>query len=1389
MTNTTNNTIANVTMEVTKANPIQFVSKEKLATAGRFQSQEVSHKLKFGRTLANEAALYLYQLETGDVSTDIGRVLSNDKLNLLLNGDLGSRAVLENINEKDLRALRYRKIKIANADQLAKAFNTLEVSDTFYMNYLRNIKKGISVQTMFNSLTNIKKYFFYENEKNGEKSYDDAIIFNRFFEVSGLPSKKLKTVIVRQTILDDEGFTASPNGPVPNVFISSVPTQDGNSKDMVFVKVRYQKISESLLTNYISGLQQDGSIDRTVDYKTATFSTVAGETVLDPTSDNVFPFADNLLYVDAKMDTETKNTDDEKMIAKKAHLLNLKKTAMRNGMVLFEAGANGIDVLDSYGFTLRSGSQGRTQGFIAVKYADDSRVAVNILSSIGHDLKSYVKKESDTTSSFDVSKMISRPGLLASTARNLTKLNALLLDAKVNCLTKDMTEVVSFDGQFKMLCTEDFTVSIDKGLYKVLEGQRAYAAMMDKKETLTDDELARNFRILDAAEHPIELTVGDGQFFYGDLVHEMIKVQFGKSNGVNQFRISPATKGLGVYVPNLQTTTGYELILPKSAVKVPYSTVDLEKNPIEFAIANFGKEPGKLSNTFKMNYQFLGSLVGVDPSIYMDIVLNNFTKLTELLNDPSKLHDYKNYGDLVERLDSAILDGEYDEAEELSKTLISTFHKVFAANPDAHNDVWIQTQARKELEKAFSKFGRGEIYVDGVYPFMVQDPIAIVNAHLENITAYEEGRIDDITFDFNKDLAVIKEREVFLASNKTGKAVEQEIIAQRAPLIHVSESQKLKAADSKQYNRIRKDYPAFVTSVIVFSVLDFAAFAMGGADFDGDKCGVVMDSRIVEQFVPEITVLDMTITNEENGEITLVEGCPFVDTARTMTEVKNPKLKVDGWKLYFNTEDFEDVKVDIFNYLKEYALDTMVPTEIGLITDYATKLLDAIHVLDAKMKLTTDSNEIDLFQSRLELLMNHLSMLRVVQGWEIDKAKHGGAFKRYVDLSFLDDAPTDVALKDVNGIPVVDAEGNKVWADLSWMLIRKGYTTQEIEQRLKNQATRLKAKIVTDFEKTNTFSLISLLTLESKALYDAAFDANNFNVNITKNNLLPQIAPLNFTNHDMQEALRSELYTILSDYNKALYNIVVSNQAELDSLDTGKYYFRDRKHKAEVIGLINDDLRESIGKLNDLASKDVIRLYVNHKDVVPNCDLLIGKLAYEITYNRAIEKARKEPEAFAKNPARSTGFAWNVATPFVVALLSYLNNNDKVIAFTQKDFVAQEVEQEINFSLNKEFDVNFLNAVLRSPGASNIVHAHRHVNARGLESYMLISNGIYLGFVFNNEMTKLGFLNDVFMEVKEITQVKEGYSSATLVIKNKGEALLTEEQLHLCESIVSVYNA
>ena len=220
-------------------------------------------------------------------------------------------------------------------------------------------------------------------------------------------------------------------------------------------------------------------------------------------------------------------------------------------------------------------------------------------------------------------------------------------------------------------------------------------------------------------------------------------------------------------------------------------------------------------------------------------------------------------------------------------------------------------QLLEKVEKYVKEVGYGRIPVDGAFKYIISDPVYL----------YHKAMGDDFE-------STLEAGEVYCNGIDGFEAG-----LWRSPMIHYSEPQKVTCKDI--------DYLWMYKDIIVLNVKDAIAPALGGADYDGDKCLIIVDYRdgsFESDFVQQIQMPGYVIYDEGNT-------APKVDN-------------------------------NIANRIKYY-VDLSTPNRTGQITNWAT----AVNDLMINAQLNGDSH----YDWHKRVLVR----LRFAQGWEIDLPKTG----------------------------------------------------------------------------------------------------------------------------------------------------------------------------------------------------------------------------------------------------------------------------------------------------------------------------------------------------------------------------------------------------------------
>ena len=274
---------------------------------------------------------------------------------------------------------------------------------------------------------------------------------------------------------------------------------------------------------------------------------------------------------------------------------------------------------------------------------------------------------------------------------------------------------------------------------------------------------------------------------------------------------------------------------------------------------------------------------------------------------------FENVKDVLKSADNALkfvagVRGLNDEGDDLLTKLANDLE----TEPRLITEHYHHQQILNKVEKFVKEVGYGRIPVNGAFKYIISDPVWL----------YHQAMGDDFESALNTGEVYCNGIDGFEAG------------MWRSPMIHYSEPQKVTCKDI--------DYLWMYKDIIVLNVKDAIAPALGGADFDGDKCLIIVDYRddsFESDFVQQI---------QSPGYIVYDEG--------------NTAPKVDN---------------NIENRIKYY-VDLSTPNRTGVITNWATCAND----LMINAQLNNDTKTYNWFK-RL------LVRLRFAQGWEIDLPKTG----------------------------------------------------------------------------------------------------------------------------------------------------------------------------------------------------------------------------------------------------------------------------------------------------------------------------------------------------------------------------------------------------------------
>lgn len=310
----------------------------------------------------------------------------------------------------------------------------------------------------------------------------------------------------------------------------------------------------------------------------------------------------------------------------------------------------------------------------------------------------------------------------------------------------------------------------------------------------------------------------------------------------------------------------------------------------------------------------------------------------------------------------------------------------------------------RNLLKRTEKMHNGQEYYlkDAQWRHMVVDPYAI-------LSFLAEGKLY-VSRDKDGDRGIRRKHAFSVLHNAINA---EESVVYRFPFLHKYEARLLNAdGESLFLDKASKDYyeqavkHGLFRGLMVYSLWDMEAEGQSGADFDGDQTVWTTNKMVVAQtedlplFLDYSRVWNPTHADNIEGWVT-VEGCPFgeaepieMDALLTTEDLEALGAAGIDWDDYgqftLQHADLDEAGEEaLWKAVASIAMADLRENKIGLFTNVS----DTVHEMMSKYETDGDKPERVAELETLSLFM------AVAIRWEIDAAKHGGAF--YEELSFL----------------------------------------------------------------------------------------------------------------------------------------------------------------------------------------------------------------------------------------------------------------------------------------------------------------------------------------------------------------------------------------------------
>lgn len=910
--------------------------------------------------------------------------------------------------------------------------------------------------------------------------------------------------------------------------------------------------------------------------------------------------------------------DNERDPDIKALLLEKKRQMVKEGF--FYKDSEGIT--RRVRFVMQSPSQERQVLYFGV--GDHVAHPVDVLEKLGHFALAYAKvvgQQEDGTPIYEVDyvKAMKRFGLTLS---NSIKSNFIQIGSEV---TKDEVtgDVIITGGNVVVRIVEDVYSEVTQGKFKAFRKEKAF----DKNGNL----LPRG-QVFDAADHPVEIVAGDGQFYFNDRVKVILEREFGRDfqNGISRI-FNGYSKGNGVYIPNLNKYFKEDIVIPKSAFKGSLDTLSevLPMMNIQFRVALFGTPLRFKKQYVKLPYQFAHGM-NLSAESMLKLIQPHLDRVKDMLTNAEELRKYVGIEKVEKLLTYSDLSQEEKE-EALDNTLVSVLTTFLYYVPESYVDVYLKEKALDLLKDLIKEWKGGLIPVEANYRFLVQDPYALLETYRRRGTNKEIRKNGKLFVDpklgLKANTAFILERD--------GRIMGGDVAIARNPQMTKGQSRIVKCVADQRYTAA-SGKGAF-EGMIVLSAHDFNAQAMGGADFDGDTALVLTDPILVDAVkratASHAAFLDIHFFLDKEGNINFDDGCPY----------QEDKAKMAKFKYRFTLEEYNrELVIKMYEDSLDYVADKLMPNRIGELTNYATKLADAIRTLGYKMMQAQTQEEYNYLKERIAFLEEKIDLLAWVQSWEIDRAKHGGAYEEALaeELDFIKNPPAEVRYLDKNDAPK--------WITPDWMGYLKGKEVDGVKVVHTNSVLSKVHQYIMYWEETELDRVVAEMRKDYKD--------NNLLGILTANIAMP-------TDPVIKHGLIKAVTAVKNQYNNDLRNAYQYEENEKAKVEMA--YFPNPYAKVEELERIEKERKDLIALATERATFALHELEANY---LPEH---IGVAAYQLVYSQTAGARGANEE----NPAKGLSFPWRAATrQLLIALRKALQAEDKPMIEKQvRTFKPEEI--------------------------------------------------------------------------------------------------------------------
>ena len=511
----------------------------------------------------------------------------------------------------------------------------------------------------------------------------------------------------------------------------------------------------------------------------------------------------------------------------------------------------------------------------------------------------------------------------------------------------------------------------------------------------------------------IERLVTDGAIY--------IDADWMKSLGMDnsfQVRFTGVVKGMANCVPELFDVLGVDMVMFGGAVKGAVSDY-FRAGIFDLSVLNIARDAKTADAGLIVSQQLLANICDDESS---SIVKDETMKILHGLYsyNPQALKEFLG-AETAEETDTDEVTADLSDVDNLTLAFLELNPEKFiksGTNQKRLNDL-IQA-ATKGLRN-----GRTRYIPNTLMLHMTVDPFTIMRLMKSKHIGVDASKV--------KRVGIRRKRTIWAQLKGSGiDVVSLKAILGRYPNLHTAE---IRVTNSDQENhwsedKVTYDYytkwmrAGFFQGLIIYSLWDIEPEGQSGADFDGDQTVVICFEALVNHFAEQQLFLDMS---EVDGKVIsgAIQGSGYSFELKeklspqqlAFMEKNNVQLVGDELKFPKELGDNEQLLNILADLLCEAGFLTTVENNIGLYTNIGSMVHAMIAPMErnlakarfalaefALMEDFPNKKQIGLeMESKVALLEVEVKgykklelLLAIAIRWEIDKAKHGGAYLKYM---------------------------------------------------------------------------------------------------------------------------------------------------------------------------------------------------------------------------------------------------------------------------------------------------------------------------------------------------------------------------------------------------------